>query len=69
MVAPDGSWLATASDDGEIRVWDRATGATLTSLRVAGRLDHLATVATTIITAGAHGPYFLTLCPGTHPTL
>jgi len=32
-VAPDGSWLATASDDGTARIWDATTGqqrATLT---------------------------------------
>ena len=28
MVAPDGSWLASAGDDGEVRIWDPATGAT-----------------------------------------
>ncbi|MFD8205942.1 NB-ARC domain-containing protein [Streptomyces sp. NPDC059695] len=25
-IAPDGTWLATASKDGTVRVWDRATG-------------------------------------------
>jgi WD40 repeat protein len=25
-VAPDGSWLATASADGELRIWDPITG-------------------------------------------
>jgi WD40 repeat protein len=25
-VAPDGSWLASASDDGEIRIWNLVTG-------------------------------------------
>ena len=32
-IAPDGTWLATASDDGTVRIWDPATGqqrATLT---------------------------------------
>ena len=32
-IAPDGTWLATASDDGSVRIWDPATGqqrATLT---------------------------------------
>ena len=28
VVAPDGSWLASAGDDGEVRIWDPATGAT-----------------------------------------
>jgi WD40 repeat protein len=26
-VAPDGSWLASAGDDGELRIWDPTTGA------------------------------------------
>jgi WD40 repeat protein len=63
VVAPDGSWLASAGDDGELRIW-AATGAPLTSLRVAGRLSHLAVVSTTIAAAGEHGPYFLALCHG-----
>jgi WD40 repeat protein len=25
-VAPDGSWLTTAGDDGTVRIWDPATG-------------------------------------------
>ena len=25
-IAPDGTWLATASDDGSVRIWDPATG-------------------------------------------
>ena len=27
VVAPDGSWLASAGDDGEVRIWDPVTGA------------------------------------------
>jgi WD40 repeat protein len=26
VIAPDGSWLASAGDDGEVRIWDPATG-------------------------------------------
>jgi WD40 repeat protein len=63
VVAPDGSWLASASYDGTVRIW-ALTGALLTSLRVAGGLSHLVLVSTTIAAAGEHGPYFLALCPG-----
>ena len=28
MVAPDGSWLASADYGGDVRIWDPATGTT-----------------------------------------
>ena len=31
-IAPDGTWLATASDDGTARIWDAATGAARATL-------------------------------------
>jgi hypothetical protein len=61
-VAPDGTWLASASMDATVRIWDPTTSALLTSLRVAGRLFHLTLASTTITAAGEHGPYFLALC-------
>jgi WD40 repeat protein len=64
VVAPDGSWLASASDNGEVRIWDSTTAAPVTSLRVAGRLSHLTAMVTTIMAAGEHGPYFLALTNG-----
>jgi WD40 repeat protein len=64
-VAHDGSWLATVGYDGEIRIWDLATSAPLTSLRVADRLLHLQITPTTIVAAGDCGVYFLALCRGT----
>jgi WD40 repeat protein len=66
-VAPDGSWLASAGLDGEIRTWDPLIGAALTSLRVAGGLFHLLLTSTTITAAGERGLYFLTLCRDSHP--
>jgi WD40 repeat protein len=65
-VAPDGSWLASTGDDGEVRIWDPTTGAPLTSLRVAGRLLCLQLASMTIAAAGERGPYFLELCPGSN---
>ena len=67
-VAPDGSWLASASDDGQVRIWDPVTGAPLTSLRVAGSLTELVVTPAAIAAGGEHGPYFLALCHGIHPT-
>jgi WD40 repeat protein len=42
-IAPDGTWLATTSEDGTVRIWDVATGqqrATLT-----GHTSRVAAVA------------------------
>jgi WD40 repeat protein len=64
VVATDGSWLASASIDGEVRLWDPATNTALTSLRVAGGLFHLLLASTTIAVGGERGLYFLALCPG-----
>jgi WD40 repeat protein len=33
-IAPDGSWLATASSDGAVRTWDAATGKLRATLKV-----------------------------------
>ncbi|MFJ4931605.1 WD40 repeat domain-containing protein, partial [Streptomyces sp. NPDC088736] len=30
--APDGTWLATGSNDGRVRIWDAATGQTTATL-------------------------------------
>jgi hypothetical protein len=54
--------MASADDDGELRIWDPATGAAVTSLRVAGSFNHLLLTSTTIAAAGERGLYFLALC-------
>ena len=55
-VAPDGTWLASASNDQTVRIWDPATGEELCSLRVDGPL----VTATTV--PGVDGP-----CGGRSP--
>ena len=62
-----GSWLASASYGGEVRIWDPVTGAALTSLRVASALSFLLLTSTTIATAGERGLYFLALYHRPHP--
>ena len=37
-VSPDGSWLASAGEDGTVRLWSAADGALLTALRSDDRL-------------------------------
>lgn len=37
--APDGTWLASASDDATVRIWDPATGACAGLMRVEAPLD------------------------------
>jgi WD40 repeat protein len=61
-VAPDGSWLASGDNRGELRIWDPSTGTAITSLRVAGSLNYLLATSTTIVATGERGVYFLTLC-------
>ncbi|MCX4826181.1 NB-ARC domain-containing protein [Streptomyces sp. NBC_01142] len=39
-IAPDGTWLATASDDGTVRIWDRTTGTCTATLHT----DHAGSV-------------------------
>ena len=42
-IAPDGTWLATASDDGTVRIWDPATGTqTATLIGHAGEVTAVA---------------------------
>ncbi|MGH3711025.1 MAG: WD40 repeat domain-containing protein, partial [Pseudonocardiaceae bacterium] len=67
VVAPDGSWLASAGDDRQVRIWDPTTAAPLTSLRVTCRLSRLVVTSTTIAAAGERGPYFLALWRGVKP--
>jgi len=59
--------LASADNDGELRIWDTITGAALTSLRVAGGLSHLQLTSTMIAAAGERSLYLLALCHGAHP--
>ena len=40
---PDGKWVASASQDGTVKLWDRATGAELRTLR--GHTSHVRAVA------------------------
>ena len=62
-VAPDGTWLATSTNDATVRIWDPATGTAVTALRVAGNVQALAAVDSLLVMAGAFGSYFLRTTP------
>jgi platelet-activating factor acetylhydrolase IB subunit alpha len=63
-IAPDGSWLATASDDQTVRIWEPATGSGVASSRVSGPLAHLVWSGRTLVAAGAFGPYIFRFVVG-----
>jgi WD40 repeat protein len=66
-ITPDGSWLATASDDNTVRIWDPVAGSGVASACVAGPLRHLEWSGMTLVAAGAFGPYIFKLS-GERPT-
>ena len=69
-LAPDGSWLATGSWDGTVRIWDVATGQTRAPMRLDNSVKAAAWLsAGALVVGGPAGLYvfdFLTYAnPGT----
>ena len=64
-VAPDGTWLATASGDGTARIWDAATGAARALIRVDAALEDCAWClsGSTLAAVGNTGLYLFTFKP------
>jgi WD40 repeat protein len=56
--APDGSWLASVSEDGTARMWDVDAGRCVASLRTAHALGCVVTYGARVAVAGDRGPYF-----------
>ena len=57
-IAPDGTWLASADDDGLVRIWDPATGELRDTLINAARLTAVAIAPDgTWLASGAYGAY------------
>jgi WD40 repeat protein/DNA-binding SARP family transcriptional activator/energy-coupling factor transporter ATP-binding protein EcfA2 len=56
-VAPDGVTIASASDDGSIRIWDLATGQLLQTIQVGGSVRNIAFLDDyRLLVTGAEGP-------------
>ena len=64
-IAPDGTWLATASQDNSARIWDAATGSAIAVMRVHGSLHHCAMSPSgqSLAVAGQAGLYMFTFKP------
>jgi WD40 repeat protein len=60
-IAPSGQWLASASADGTVRIWDPInTPSAAAALRVDGAIQALHVLGDDrLVAAGAHGPYWL----------
>ena len=63
MIAPDGIWLATASDDETVRIWDPATGGISALMRVDGGLGDCAWASSDLAAAGQAGLYYFAFKP------
>ncbi len=65
-VAPDGSWLASGSRDGTVRIWDAATGQARARMRVDNGINACAWVGTSGLAArGPAGLYLFDFLAGT----
>ena len=60
-VAPDGTWLASASDDATVRIWDVDACRCATSFRTGSALAAVVTNGRRVAVAGGRGPYFLAI--------
>ena len=58
-VAPDGSWLASASDDATVRIWSIGGRCCAASFRTGHALRTVVTDGRWVAVAGDRGPYFL----------
>ena len=60
-VAPDGTWLASASDDATVRIWSIGRHRCAMSFRTDSPLNAVVTDGQRVVAAGARGPYVLTV--------
>ena len=58
-VAPDGSWLASASRDGTVQIWDMATGHAQALMRVDSDIIACAWLGSSALIVGGPGGLYL----------
>jgi WD40 repeat protein len=67
-VAPDGSWLASGSWDGEVRIWDVTTGRAQALMRVDNNIRACAWLGSKALAVGGpRGLYVFDYLPATSP--
>jgi WD40 repeat protein len=64
-IAPGGAWLASAGDDGSVRIWDPVTGGISAVMRVESHLEDCAwsPSSQSLAAAGGAGLYHFTFKP------
>jgi hypothetical protein len=64
-VAPDGSWLAIAAQDGAVLIWESATGVARAVMRVDGTLTacQWSPCGLSLAAAGSNDVYLFTFKP------
>jgi hypothetical protein len=66
-VAPDGSWLASGSDDGTVRIWDVATWQVQALMRLESSVKATAWLGSNaLVVGGSAGLYLFGFYTGTH---